>query len=333
MIPDKKSGNDIHSADKERQNKGGAQHVKILVLYFLASLFFILAVLSQDFLTLDVLAALSAVFFAVIFTITPPVAVLSLIVPLIAALFISRPSAVFAAITLLPTAISLGNSYKSKKRPADALRVAFSFHLAALAVFVFAVAVIYFNGSVPELFSAVGDKIDELFQTVINSLPQEFGELLPMLNKYIGAIKAMLIGILLAFQLFILCLIYFLSLIVAKLFRIEKIETHEEMFNLRTSRISAYVYLVSLLLSTFMSIDSINSLSLSVVAVNLYTVFTPLYFCVGVYYLICVKWKREHKKPIFLFICAALALFGAVQLLLLYVAVSGAYYSASKHNA
>ncbi len=322
-----KSNNDISSSRTEIK----ASPFKRASLFFAATVLFVLVGIFSNLSAMWVCLTLSASLFALFFASSPTVFILALLLPLAALLFTSGPVFTFLAALFLPIGISFSNSIKMGLSPADTVRNAFTAHILAVVVFVFVAAIALTDGSLEKLFNMLSGYLDRAVDVLKESIPKEDTEILKVIDNYKSIIKMLAAGMFLALELVCVCLSYFATVLISRLMHLEGSLKRKGAFDLRTSRLSGFIYFALFIISAFMPLDINNTASFTIAIINLYTMLTPLFVYIGIYYLV-TKFKRERKRAYFLFFIIAISLFLSPVIIFMYAAASGAYYSASKAN-
>ena len=303
-----------------------------IIIYLLGSSSIILPFLWDNITLLWLFFLPTVSLFSVFFATCGPRGILLLLLPLFATLIFNNPIFILITLTSLAAAISLENSFKKKKSGIEAVRAGFITNVIAICVLFVVIAFLYTNGSVAKLLSAVGTFVDSLFKYVASILPDEYGSVKDVFISYAAVFKSVLVGAFLSVQMLLVCISYFIAHLVSTVFRTPLPSFGEKAFDLRTERVSAVIFLISFAIAAFIPTNPIKPNLIIIAASNLYSVLSPLYFCIGIYYLIRIKYRIEKSNFISLILFAVLSFFAGPQILIWFVTLEGSFYSIKPDN-
>ncbi|MBQ7821442.1 MAG: hypothetical protein IJ391_04075 [Clostridia bacterium] len=302
-----------------------------LFLYFAAStaaiiLSYVISSSSSFILT----PVLSTVFFALFTAHTGVIAAAFALIPIC---FIGFTAGISAAVSVgmsVLVACVIGLSIKKGTRPSFTVMYAASALVLSEAVYTVCYSLITTGTfSVTEYFTAISDMVDYSVNTLAQYLSNtpELKLTIPNPEVYSDAMKAVFAGIYIMVQTVIASVIYLLTLTAAKLTHDSKVYSGHELFDLKPTLATVWVYVLCLAFSPILS-SSTEIHFYTHLTTNIVTVLTPIFLFAGIYYLVNIKFKVEHGAPTFLIMTAIFTVvFGMFQLLFIYLIFCGVTYA------
>ena len=317
-------------------NKFGFTRILRVSLYFLsACVMLFLSRMFNSFLFSLITALIYVCLFALFCSHTGFKGAVFIVLPLLAVLFTDGYQTVLLTLPSLLLASAIGLSMKSDCRPCESVIISTVIYSASSLLFnIISVLVGKTFSSPADYFSKISSMLDQLFVEAAAIITETTGTVINNLNAIMSTAKILMIGGILSAFLCITIIYYYATVLISQLTRDHTIYKGTSLYDIKPSRISAWVYIICFILSSMISSDVKSEIHFyTYLPTNISIILTPIFTFTGIYYLKNIRVKAERKSLAFpLVILIISILLGMYQLIILYLNYCGLSYTLKREG-
>lgn len=246
--------------------------------------------------------------------------------------FITVAGGAYEAFSILPyiiLAFALGYGLKRALRPSDTVVIASSLFIGVGAIII--PIVNYIDSgvfSITDIFMSLSLEIDEAINTIANDLSATLGMEIIDVTQAASTVKAIAPGTYIAMQTLAVCIAYYFTVLLAKLIRDKHVYTDVDILDIKPHKISSFIFIICMLFSPVSHTSTSNIRFYTFLTTNIVLILMPIFVFTGIYYVLTIKFRKNHENPIFFTAVLILTfVFKLYPLLILYFTFNGHTYT------